>query len=343
MYTHLSTLNPSRSDVEVAFDETAHRYTVRGSTRNYTSVTTMLSRYWQPFDGPAIVARYGHRWRTDRTHKYYGMTEEEILQEWEHNRVRASSAGTVMHDLIERYYNTHPLIALQLDVDVAREAVRVRLTNRDPVREVYAEDMRNAASAEMAQFRRFDAHIKPCVWRTELRVYSAGDERVAGSVDMLARDERGAFSMYDWKRLHKHLVDCGHRHDGTPRSAREARACRVCWGRRCREPLSHLPDTPFVHYAMQQSVYAHLLRAYHDVDVRRMHLVQLTPEREDYAVIRVPELRREVAAVLADRRQRLARKRRVKGCFASVGRLLVRLRRARWSDQAAKRRKLTDV
>ncbi|KAK3250283.1 hypothetical protein CYMTET_40333 [Cymbomonas tetramitiformis] len=224
MYTHLRMLNPSRSDAEVAFDEAAHRYT------------------------PS--------WRaTDPTHKYYGMTEEEILREWEHNRVRASNAGTVMHDLIERYYNTHPLIAMQLAVDVAQEAVRVRLTNRDPVREVYAEDMRNAASAEMAQFHRFDAHIKPCVWRTELRVYSAGDERVAGSVNMLARDERGAFSMYDWKRSYKHLVDCGHRHDGTPRSAREARACRVCWGRRCREPLSHLPDTPFVHYAMQQGVY----------------------------------------------------------------------------------------
>ena len=196
----------------------------------------------------------------------------------------------------------------------------------------------------MCQFRRFDRDVKPTVWRTEMRVYSDRNERVAGSIDMLARNARGVYTMYDWKRSHKDLYDCGHRFDDTAGSVRAARGCRVCYGRRCRGVLSHMPDTPFVHYSMQQSVYAHLLRAHYGIDVQRLHLVQLTPERDEYTVVQVPELRREVQLVFADRRARLKRVRRLKGTLCAAMHLTRLLRDVRMAcEQPSKRARTCDI
>ncbi len=88
-------------DQHIVFYPEDHRYEVDGVP--YTSVTTVIKRFFPAFDADAAIAKMGKK------HKYYGLPPEEIKTRWEQEREAASASGTEMHRQIEVFLNTGEL------------------------------------------------------------------------------------------------------------------------------------------------------------------------------------------------------------------------------------------
>lgn len=164
----LSIQNAHPRDADISFEEGPHIYTVLGRRAWTTSVTTWNHHHFSQFDADAIIDKMmaGKRWN-DPSNKYFGMTREQIKQQWDDNRDQASGAGTKMHYDIECHYNG------------------IAVTND---------------SKEFGFFKRFVAdypELKP--YRTEWMVYYE-ELRLSGSIDMIFENPDGTLQIYDWKR-----------------------------------------------------------------------------------------------------------------------------------------------
>ena len=163
----LAKKNAHPRDPFILFDEGPHKYTVHGE-EGYTSVTTWNHTHFPHFDADAIVtSMLRGRKMKDPTYKYYGMTREQILADWDKNRDSASGAGTNMHYDIECYFN----------------GLTVENT-----------------SVEFQWFLRFVQdfpELKP--YRTEWVVYYE-ELKISGSIDMIFENPDGTLQIYDWKR-----------------------------------------------------------------------------------------------------------------------------------------------
>ncbi|KAK3246122.1 hypothetical protein CYMTET_44343 [Cymbomonas tetramitiformis] len=164
---------------------------------------------------------------------------------------------------------------------------------------------------EFSQFNRFHGEHNVRPYRTEMRVYDSA-LRLAGSIDLIALkpslDERSVetrYIIYDWKRSSKELSpDAPH------------------YGRMCKTPLSHLPDTAYTHYVLQQNMYAHLLREQYDMRVDEMYLVRFHPTIDDYQLVPVPNWDAEVKLILDARLLNLQIVRKFRGVCFAVARML---------------------
>lgn len=63
-------------------------------------------------------------------------------------------------------------------------------------------------------------------------------------------------------------------------------------------PLSSLKDTTLNHYAIQLSIYKYLVEKYADVKVDEMFIVYMSENIENYEIIDVPYLKKEVEEIL---------------------------------------------
>jgi len=176
---YLVTINAHPRDEFITFEEGPHIYTVCGERGTYTSVTTFNHSHFSHFDADAIIDNMlrGKKMK-DPKYKYYGMTKEQIKEDWDKNRDAASSAGTKMHYDIECYYNF-------MDV------------NNDSIEYQY---FRN--------FVRDFPELKP--YRTEWMVYYE-ELKLSGSIDMVFENPDGTIQIYDWKRCQeiKHEAEFG--------------------------------------------------------------------------------------------------------------------------------------
>jgi len=164
----LSKTNHHSRDDNISFEEGPHIYTVLNRRGWTTSVTTWIHHHFAIFNADAIIDKMmqGKKWG-DPTHKYYGMTREDIKKAWSDNGNSASSAGTKMHYDIECFYNGMP---------------------------------QKNISIEYGFFQKFVADypmLKP--YRTEWMVYYE-ELRLSGSIDMIFENPDGTLQIYDWKR-----------------------------------------------------------------------------------------------------------------------------------------------
>ena len=159
------------------------------------------------------------------------------------NPIEAAQAGTKMHRDIELFYNNEPI---------------------------------DNTSIEFSYFKNFYEdfpELKP--YRTEWVVYHE-EYDIAGSIDMIYKNEDGTLSIYDWKRS-KQISKT------SPWSKYALTEC-----------IDHLPDTNFWHYALQLNTYKALLEKNYGKTVTKMALVCLHPNQKRYQVIAVPNLQNEV-------------------------------------------------
>lgn len=173
---YLAKKNAHPRDAHISFEEGPHIYTINGERGTYTSVTTFNHSLFSDFDAEKILDQmFKGRKMKDPTYKYYGMTREEILAQWEKKKTEASGAGTQMHYDIECYYN--------------------------------GEEVHNE-SEEFKYFMDFAkeySHLK--AYRTEWMVYYE-EVKICGSIDMVFYNERdNTYEIYDWKRCQEIKYD----------------------------------------------------------------------------------------------------------------------------------------
>lgn len=80
--------------LQISFDEASHIYESIGETpcKRYASVTSVVKKYFPPFDRITAAKRVSDR---------DGRSPDEIMEEWDIERDRASTVGTRFHQTME--------------------------------------------------------------------------------------------------------------------------------------------------------------------------------------------------------------------------------------------------
>jgi hypothetical protein len=108
---------------------------------------------------------------------------------------------------------------------------------------------------------------------------------IAGTVDALFRKPDGNFVMVDWKRS-KHLII-----DGYPKKYGIGRGLSI---------LSHLDNSSYYHYELQQSFYKYILENQYNMKISSMILCVLHPDYDRYYTIKLSDYRKdEIEEMLA--------------------------------------------
>ena len=142
-------------------------------------------------------------------------------------------------------------------------------------------------SVEFQYFRNFlreNPHL--CAYRTEWTIYHE-ELKIAGSVDMVYENPDGTLLIYDWKRC-KEIVK---------ENSFGSYALTNC--------IRHLPDTNFWHYSLQLNTYKTILEQKYGKKVVGLCLVCLHPNNDDYQLIEVPFLEKEMVDLFEYRKEML--------------------------------------
>lgn len=125
-------------------------------------------------------------------------------------------------------------------------------------------------------------NIKP--FRTEWRVF---DEKyhIAGTIDLIAKNING-YEIYDWKRSKKVI------------SLFTSEAIKNNKWQRGVGNLSHIDDTSYNRYCLQQSLYKYILEKNYEIKISKMYLIVLYPEYDNYYKVEVPYLKNEIEYIL---------------------------------------------
>lgn len=240
-------------DQFIKFDEGPHIYTINGDS-DYMSVTTWVHSHFNKFDADLIIDKMmrGRNWMYSN---YYGMDKEEIKQQWADLGKAASEAGTRLHYNIECFYNK---------IDITDDSIEYKF---------------------FKEFVKDYQHLKP--FRTEWMIYDE-EIKLAGSVDMLFKNDDGTLDIYDWKR--------------SKNIKRENP-----WQSALTKCIEHIPDSNFWHYCLQLNTYKTILEKNYGVKIRDMYIVCLHPNNinKSYQRIKINDLSTELSDLFNLRKKQL--------------------------------------
>ena len=243
-------------DRYIDFMADEHVYTYDGRER-LLPVSSLIAYFFETFDALQTAQMQWQR---------YGADVEEMLDRWDRCRRMASEVGTFMHLQTERYFRDGVFDTVYSFVDgEATETVSIE--------------------QERQHFLHFveDHRIRP--YRQEWPVFDL-DLNIAGTIDLVCREDDGSFTIYDWKRSGK-VVDAA----GVP----------LTEGFNGKTGFNgiHLPDTPFYHYCIQQNLYRYMLQKDYGIRVGGMNLVVLCPDYPTYYRVEVPVMDEVVEQIVA--------------------------------------------
>jgi ATP-dependent exoDNAse (exonuclease V) beta subunit len=254
--------NAHHRDQYLKFDEPTHKYThTKDINSEYISVTTWIHSHFPEFNSDEIIDKMmkGKNW--NENNKYWGLTKEEIKNQWKENADSVSSLGTEMHFKIECFMNNNILQG-----NYSHEDLNEFYISRD-----YKDETK-----EWQYFLNFVRDYPELVpYRTEWAVFDQ-HLKLAGSIDMLYKNKDGTLSIYDWKRA-KEI---------TKKNNFNKFAIAEC--------IKHLPDTNFWHYALQLNIYKAILETNYKILIKDLYLVRLHPDAENYELIKLPILTKEI-------------------------------------------------
>ena len=163
----LQELNIHERDKRLFFDEEPHIYYLDNKKIDI-SCTTFVHSHFPHFNQNSISKNLVKKNFNNPDSKYYQKTQDDILNEWEANRVDASNKGTHLHKSIELFYND----------------------------EVYQNE--NIEFQYFLKFHEDYSHLVP--YRTEWEVFHE-ELDLAGSIDMVFYNTKtDKLEIFDWKR-----------------------------------------------------------------------------------------------------------------------------------------------
>jgi len=205
-------------DGRVGFIEKGHKYILKEDPNfKFTSVTTVLHDYGEPFDVEEVSLKCSQT--TDPNNCYYGMTQQEIKDQWK----KASRDGTSLHSYGEDMLNY----------------VDALMDGEEPVP---FDHPKAKFVPEIVQSLK-DQGYKLAL--TELLVYDL-ELGVAGQSDILLKkeyDNDTHFMIYDWKFLKDPIKKKSYYNP-------YKRAYKKMLG-----PFKHLLDCNWIHYSIQLAIY----------------------------------------------------------------------------------------
>jgi len=271
----LATQNTHSRDKNIQFFEEDHKYIVLTEPDvKYTSVTTWIHSHFPHFDADLIIAKMmnGRGWKEG--HKYWGLTPDEIKALWNQNKESVSGAGTHLHYEIECFHNEPNIPFPYTNNDLYHfYKNNTTDTHTKPIEWQY-----------FIQFIKDHPHLKP--YRTEWIIYH-DDVKISGSIDMVYENTDGTLSIYDWKRS-KNITRINNFNEF-------AKTPAIC----------HLHHSNFWHYALQLNLYKTILEEKYGKIVQNLVLVRLHPDAENYELIPLPILKKEINDLFTLRKQEI--------------------------------------
>jgi CRISPR/Cas system-associated exonuclease Cas4 (RecB family) len=212
-------------------------------------------------------------------HKYWGQTKEQIKELWNNNKNLVSTAGTDMHYEIECFMNNPRLEPGYTHEDLQEDYLEQSFhSNQTQSLDVPLE------WKYFLQYIHDTPDFKP--YRTEWMIYHE-DLKLAGSIDMVYENSDGTLNIYDWKR------------------AKDITAVNNFNKYAITYEISHLPDSNLWHYALQLNTYKYILEEKYEKKIKDLYLVRLHPDAEQYELIPLPNLQREIRELLEERKNNL--------------------------------------
>jgi len=234
-------------DDDIDFLPEGHIYLYKGN-RRLLPVSTLISYFFEPFNAQRAAEQQQAR---------YGIPVAESLAKWERIGRMASEVGTFMHEQTENYFQNGHFETI------------CPFSYKGQVEQVSLE-------RECNQFLNFVKDYKIRPYRQEWPVFDAS-LNLAGTIDLICREDDGQFVIYDWKRSRK-VVDA----QGNP--------IKKAFADRTSINGINLPDTSYYHYCIQQNLYRYMLQQHYGIQVKAMNLVVLCHDYTTYHVAEVPPM-----------------------------------------------------
>ena len=250
----------------------SNNHTYSSGNKSYTSVTTKIGQYQQPFDTKywtlykAVEANGLKVYRNMSISKLKAMyksiknpkyTPAYFKLKWEKEAKKGQDRGSLVHLVSEqRLYNKESLEDFNFDLDIKNLAVK--------------------AINQACRFVENNKNLIPV--KTELIV---GDEKakVAGQCDALLYDiSSGEYVLLDWK-TDKKLLKTNPFQSFKP-------------------PLNHLDDCEYNKYSLQLSMYKYFLEENADIEIAKSIIVHVNEDNKDYTIHTLPYLKKEIKEIL---------------------------------------------
>jgi len=265
LYPVLSKYNAHPRDYNIQFEEIGHKYTILTDPEStYTSVTTWNHSHFPHFDADKVIQNMmrGRNWNPQN--KYWGLSPEQIKEQWSNNGQSVSGAGTDMHFEIECFMNNPHL--------------QYPYTHAN----LYQSYLENASQQDHTkEWKYFIDYVREfpdyTPYRTEWTIYDE-ELKLAGSIDMVYEKPDATLAIYDWKRSKNiSAVNKYNEYAST-------------------ECISQYPNSNFWHYSLQLNAYKAIIESKYGKKVTELCLVRLHPDAEEntYELIPVPDMQSSV-------------------------------------------------
>lgn len=262
--TQFNAENLSDRDSRIEFFPERHTYILDGII-NLLPATTVISNHFPAFDGPRIAEKMVRNGNP--------KTVQELLDEFAYKGAIAREVGTFMHEQIENRFLGK----------VISNRYRFCFDSKTIKADEYV-----SIELELSQLDSFINGRKIEPYRTEWRIF---DEKygIAGTIDLLAKSG-DKYVMYDWKRSLKVVSPAS---NGLYSIQGNGFASGL-------GKLSHLDNSSYNHYCLQQNMYRRILKLRYGIDVAQMFIVVLHRNYDRYYMIPVPKMDKEIDIILKE-------------------------------------------
>nr|DAO18696.1 MAG TPA: Exonuclease V [Caudoviricetes sp.] len=298
----MENLSIDKQNGTVAFNEEIHRYwDVNDPSIKFTSVTTMIEQFGQPFDKefwsaykalekllPADEFKIEKKSLLN-TKKFdpvlleahniteldFNKAQQEILDSWDEENRRSCERGTKIHAGLENSFYT--------------KKKNITLDKYQIGGKFECQKDRTSLDLENAVYPEYLIH-----WDSP-----SGKLHIAGQIDLLVK-KGNSIIIGDWKTNKK--IDTKSYFDSKVRSSVKMKF-----------PLNNLDDCNYYHYCLQLSTYAYIIESYNpDFSIEDLVLVHFD-HNDNMTVYHLPYLRKEVERMLSYyEKEHLLQERRLK-------------------------------
>lgn len=284
----MENLTIDKQNGTVAFNDAAHRYwDVNDPSIKFTSVTTMIEEFAQPFDKEFWSAYKALEkllskddWALEKksllatkkfdpvllelhsiTENDFNKAQQDILDEWDKTNRESCERGTKIHAELENSFYSK-----KKDISLAKYQIGGKFE---------CHKGRTALDLENAVYPEYLIH-----WDSP-----SGKLHIAGQIDLLVK-KGNSICIGDWKTNRK--IETKSFYNSKTKSSVKMKF-----------PLNNLDDVNYWHYCLQLSTYAYIIESYNsDFNIEDLVLVHFDHE-DNMTVYHLPYLKKEVERMLS--------------------------------------------
>lgn len=284
----MNELQIDKQNGTVAFNDAQHRYwDVNDSSIKFTSVTTMIEEFAQPFDKNFWSAYKAleklldaDAWKLEKKSllatkvfdeslleihnidlNLFNKAQQDILDEWDAKNREACERGTKIHADLE-----NSMYKAKKDISLSKYQIGGKFE---------CQKDRTALDLENAVYPEYLIH-----WDSP-----SGHLHIAGQIDLLVK-KGNSITIGDYKTNAK--IETKSFYNSKTKSSVKMKF-----------PLNNLDDVNYWHYCLQLSTYAYIIESYNpDFSIEDLVLVHFDHE-DNMTVYHLPYLKKEVERMLA--------------------------------------------